>query len=417
MSILKLITSKRLLIFAVIGLVMIGALITPSSPSAEAAETVYILSQTVYCDRIDVTYEVIFATSSDYAIITSHAGNTQLGSVNGTGYPSGVYSATVPVSPAQPSGTSLRVEIEINNGSGYFVNRVGTAEACTDDSGGGGGGGGTEEPPDDGEEENPPWPGYTDGRLSPDMAEYYTVYCSNDKVRVVRANPPPSVTLTEIPILTIMGLNTSGGSLNRDGINIVRNEDEISLSGVNGNSAPLLGTKTFNLSDCIERNGHEPEIPNHAPTITAESRSLFISVGDTGALNFRVNDLDHDRLTISVRVVDPSVVLVIYTPEPLEWDATLQHYGYPHIGLSNLETGDQTSVIVTVTDSQGASSSMTFNVIAPGRPDSFGPFSHLADLFFSALTNLLRLLCGIPVASVIVIPMASIAYSKRQKKN
>jgi hypothetical protein len=249
------------------------------------------------------------------------------------------------------------------------------------------------------------------------MAEYYTVYCINDKVRVVRANPPPSETLTEILLRNLIHLNPLFGTINQDGITITRFNDQISLAGSNGNLAPASGTKHFSLSDCIDHNGGEPEAVNHPPTITAESSALFISVDSTGSIHFRVNDLDHDRLTISVRVIDPSAVEVIYFPLTVDWDGGTQSYGDTYVVLSNLESGDQTAVIVTVTDRLGASTSKTFNVIAPGRPDSFGPFSYLADLFFSALTSILSLLCGIPAASAIVIPMAGIAYSKRQKKN
>jgi hypothetical protein len=251
------------------------------------------------------------------------------------------------------------------------------------------------------------------------MAEYYTVYCHDDLIYVVRANPPPTVTLSRIPILDVINLETRGiGSFIRNGITIYRIGNQVSLSGTNGNLAPAFGTKTFSLSPCIEHNGGQPERPaNRPPTITAESRFLFISVNDTGSFQFRVNDLDHDDLTLSIRLTNPDAVAIISYPNAALWDASTQQYASSLVVFSNSSNGDQTGVIVTVTDTQGASATMTFTVIAPGRPDSFGPFSHLADLFFQALTYLLINLCGIPVtAPAIVIPIASIGISKRRRK-
>jgi|FLYN01.1.fsa_nt_gi hypothetical protein len=40
---------------------------------------------------------------------------------------------------------------------------------------------------------SPPWEGFSDGRLNPNMAEYYSVWCVNGEVRVLRAVPPPTV--------------------------------------------------------------------------------------------------------------------------------------------------------------------------------------------------------------------------------
>ena len=245
-----------------LGLIAIGTLSYTPSQSAQAAETVIIVSQTVYCDRIDVTYQVIAAFQTDYAIITAHSGNTQLGSVNGTGTPSGTYLATVSVSPAQPAGTMLRVEIEINDGNGYYVDRIGTAVSCYDDSNPGSGGV-TIPPPSDTNNSPPPWNGFTDGRLSPHMAEYYTVYCHDDLIYVHRANPPPTVTLTEIPIVRVA--QPYAGSFNQDGITVSYNgQDEITLYGSNGNLAPASGSKTFSLNACIESNGGE--FPGYDPT-------------------------------------------------------------------------------------------------------------------------------------------------------
>ncbi len=263
MLILKQFRRHQWLILILIGLFAIGTLSYTPNKSAQAAETVIIVSQTVYCDRIDVTYEVIAAFPTDYAIITAHSGTTQLGSVNGTGTPSGTYSATVPISPAQPAGTMLYVAIEINDGNGYFVNRVGTQVACTDDSNPGG----NTEPPSSGE--NPPsnWDGYTDGRLNPDPAEYYTIYChtGTDTLYVVRTSPETE-TIKEVPLGNIISLEVRASLNLGDFMNLVRHtEDTVTIYGSNGNLAPAAGSKLFSLSECIEHNGGEPELSVPSP--------------------------------------------------------------------------------------------------------------------------------------------------------
>lgn len=253
-AILRVIGRQRVYILLIIGLMLMSTMVFSPPPSAQAAESVMIVSQTVYCDRIDVTYQVGAAFPTDYAIITAHSGTTQLGSVNGTGTPSGTYSVTVPVSPAQPAGTMLHAEVEINDGNGYIVNAVGTAVACYVEGGGGG------ETPGDGGE-GPPWDGYTDGRLNPDPAEYYTIYChaGTDTVYVVRA-VPETETIKEIDLRDIMDLSVEGSMNLGDNMSLVRNtEDTITIYGSNGNLAPEEGQKAFSLAECIERNGGEPD--------------------------------------------------------------------------------------------------------------------------------------------------------------
>jgi LysM repeat protein len=94
------------------------------------------------------------------------------------------------------------------------------------------------------------WP--DDDRLSPDPAEYYTVYCTGDLLNVYRAD---GTYVKGIPLTTILNLSTSGGTANVGlGMSVSRSGDTITLRGSNGNYAGT-GAKSFSLTNCVERNG------------------------------------------------------------------------------------------------------------------------------------------------------------------
>lgn len=460
MLILKQFRRPQWLIFILIGLIAIGTLSYTPSQSAQAAETVIIVSQTVYCDRIDVTYQVIAAFPTDYAIITAHNGTTQLGSVNGTGTPSGTYSATVPVSPAQPAGTMLRVEIEINDGNGYFVNRVGSQVACYDDSNRGGG---NTEPPSSGE--NPPttWNGYTDGRLNPDMAEYYTVYCHDDLIYVHRANPPPTVTLTEISILDVMSLNSNGGSFNHDGITITRNDNQVTLFGANGNLAPASGSKTFSLNTCIEHNGGEsdgnivssdpPQIPE-ACTIPENQPTFTIEWDDFLMQDVILGESDNIHGTIYNFVIQSGFAFIVIKPEKMgstvdlrmsttdqddiikfsidaasnqvclhEQDGNCREARSPNgtpidlqiFPFDLIENTPQRYVILTATNEMGCTTSQTieYRVVEEQNPSS----GAAADLFTIWWKVFKDICADVPIVwGIVISPFAFQYHQKRRKK-
>jgi hypothetical protein len=103
-----------------------------------------------------------------------------------------------------------------------------------------------------------PYPGYHDGRLNPDPAEYYAVWCSSDRVEVWRTVPTPA-RLKNIVIRRLIDL-AIGEELDLADMVVERSsEDVITVSGSNGNTASEPGSKTFSLNECIARNGGEPE--------------------------------------------------------------------------------------------------------------------------------------------------------------
>jgi hypothetical protein len=92
------------------------------------------------------------------------------------------------------------------------------------------------------------------------MAEYYSVWCSNDVVEVWGGKPTPQL-INTIPIVDILQLGDVGSFDAGAGMMVSRTGDAIVISGSNGNNAPNPGSKYFSLNECLARNGGAPEIP------------------------------------------------------------------------------------------------------------------------------------------------------------
>jgi hypothetical protein len=105
---------------------------------------------------------------------------------------------------------------------------------------------------------NPPaaaWGGFSDKRLNPEMAEYYSIWCLDNVVRVLRGVPTTAL-IDDIPIEAVTGLPANGLLTRESGLSVMRNNDDmIAVSGNNGNNAPQEGLKVFSLAACLERNG------------------------------------------------------------------------------------------------------------------------------------------------------------------
>ncbi len=216
----------------------------------QAAEGVTIVSQTVNCDSIGVTYTVVGAVAEESAALTAYQGSVPVGSATGPGYPDGTYSVTIPISPPQPEGTSMYVLISVGAASDE-----GAYTPCS----GGGGGPSSSNPGSGGPAEN--WEGYTDGRLNPDPGEYYSVWCVFDRVEVWRGVPEAEL-LKQIPLADVASLSVGGTLDLGDFMTLVRHsEDTVTIYGSNGNAAPEPGSKAFSLSECVARNGGLPEPP------------------------------------------------------------------------------------------------------------------------------------------------------------
>jgi hypothetical protein len=125
----------------------------------------------------------------------------------------------------------------------------------------------------------PPWSGYTDGRLNPDPAEYYSVWCQDGVVRVLRAVPNTAL-VRDIPISDLQALRDGFTREYRDAgdLKVTKQGDIIMISG--SNLSPASGSKAFSLSVCIALNGGLPTpMPTNTPAPTAVPEVINCGVG------------------------------------------------------------------------------------------------------------------------------------------
>jgi hypothetical protein len=120
------------------------------------------------------------------------------------------------------------------------------------------------------------WPGYTDGRLGGDPAEYYSLWCSGNTLNIWSAASGRGVQLAAIPLTNLIvqpvGLAVpvpaAGGVL----ILTRSSSDAFVVQGNTGNGAPAPGSKAFSLAACIAANGGAPVV---APTMTPLLRTVL----------------------------------------------------------------------------------------------------------------------------------------------
>jgi LysM repeat protein len=118
-----------------------------------------------------------------------------------------------------------------------------------------------------------------DGRLNPEVMEYYTVYCQNDALDIYKGD---GNLLNRVPLANLLGLHVvgAGWDIGR-GMHITRYGDTIVVSGNNGNRAPQAGQKAFSLNACIGANGRTP-VPV-SPYGTETPFSAAVTGGETAA--------------------------------------------------------------------------------------------------------------------------------------
>lgn len=127
-----------------------------------------------------------------------------------------------------------------STGPGTTVGGGGSTGGGTGSGGNSGGGSG-------------PWGGYTDGRVNPDPAEAYTIFCAYDRVFVHGDLPANRRLIAQIHIEVLMTM--SPGTLRNFGDWMLSREgNTIVIQGNNGYYRPAWRSKTFNLYDCLARN-------------------------------------------------------------------------------------------------------------------------------------------------------------------
>ena len=231
----------------ILGVLALGVV----STQAQTPTLTYV-GQSVTCSSIEVTYNVTGAGDPPGGVLVEAVvAGSPLANDDGPGS-NGDHTVELNFTPQSP-GTLVRGRV--SNGISTVQ---GTNEPCEGGGGSeGGGGGGDDDEPD----QPPPWGGYSDGRLNPDPAEYYSIWCSDDLIHVYRAVPETDL-LKQIPLVDVIALDVGGETALGDFMTLVRNtEDTITIYGSNGNLAPEAGSKAFSLSECIARNGGVPEQP------------------------------------------------------------------------------------------------------------------------------------------------------------
>ncbi|MCA0457380.1 MAG: thrombospondin type 3 repeat-containing protein [Chloroflexi bacterium] len=143
-------------------------------------------------------------------------------------------------------------DVTVGNASMEDLNSV--TVSCVTSSGGGGVAG-------------PPWSGYSDGRLSPDMAENFSLWCLRNNLDVYRAPNGKGEFIVSIPLAQIiaikpekvMTIKTKFGPLfiRRDKNNVFY------VEGTIGTNAPAFASKYFLMEACFKANGAEVKPPSN----------------------------------------------------------------------------------------------------------------------------------------------------------
>lgn len=121
------------------------------------------------------------------------------------------------------------------------------------------------------------WPGYTDGRLNPDPAEYYSIWCRSGQIEIWRAVPAASI-VKSVSVFDALALPIGGTADLGDNMALVRNSDTVAtIYGSNGNNAPEPGSKSFSLDQCaggqLQTQMQQAPAPTPIPAPSDDTRS------------------------------------------------------------------------------------------------------------------------------------------------
>jgi hypothetical protein len=230
-----------------IGAILLSTSVLFTSRPIRAASGVTIVSQSIGCSAVTVTYMIANPSPTDSpAELNAFDGNTNasIGLVLGPGTTPGPHTVTISLSPSQPVGTPIYVLVEVTGAHVY-----GSTQPCNGSSG----------------PSAPPWP--NDNRLNPVPDDYYVIYCSGNLIHVW-VGIPSGHEIATFSLVQIASMNS--GFAVSNGVRAVKSGDAVTFSGSNGNSAPQPGSKTISLNGCIAANGGLP--PTSTPSPTAMRR-------------------------------------------------------------------------------------------------------------------------------------------------
>lgn len=133
-----------------------------------------------------------------------------------------------------------------------------------------------------------PWGGFTDGRLNPDMAENYSLWCLRNNLDIYRSRNGVGELIISVPLSEIFAVSV-GKSLNvttKTGPIVIErfSTDVVFVKGNNGTNGPSYTEKFFSVQECITRNGGSKIIPTRIPlpTSTPQPTVIATSVSSDG---------------------------------------------------------------------------------------------------------------------------------------
>lgn len=141
----------------------------------------------------------------------------------------------------------------------------------------------------------PRWSGYSDGRINPDPAEAYTIFCGYDWVFIYGSDPTVNTQLIARVSIGILVTMPNGATITIDDWRISRSNNTIVIQGRNGYYAPEWRSKTFSLVSCIAGNTSgivtdiQPDVSRLDYTWANFCRSGGITVYGVNARTFSCN--------------------------------------------------------------------------------------------------------------------------------
>lgn len=288
-------------------LAMLLSVVGLPTASAQGYIVPTITGYTVNCDNWQVSYQFIDPLGRTLQVVHRvwlwNASPPLILASATTAAPTGAYTVNVPIGPVLGTATQTYLEILLLDSNGSAVGGTETSnEPCY----------GSVSPPisppnpppqpPSSPPANPTWNGWTDGRLNPDPAEYYTIYCEYSSIKVYGKsnNLAGGAALIErIPLGLVADLDPNGDTLVWGAsllipLIITRNGDTITIAGNFGYLAPLGGTKTFSLSQCQQKAGGTPpdpvyQIGGYNPTVSRcdPERGYYIRLVRRGGRTYR----------------------------------------------------------------------------------------------------------------------------------
>lgn len=137
------------------------------------------------------------------------------------------------------------------------------------------------------------WSGFSDGRLSPDMAEFYSVWCRDDLVQIWGGSPSPSL-IDSVPVNRVV--NMTAPFTTSIGMTFDRVGDLVTISGEGGHS-PGFGSKSFSIDACILSNGGPGPSENPQPQLLHDQPPAVPQTSDEeeAARDFRFCLIGHEH--------------------------------------------------------------------------------------------------------------------------